>query len=122
MDPTALAGAEQRHGARPTEAEESHELAHDELGFAPLELGSYQLGEGTRQLSATRVGRAVHVTDRPLGGPGNTYLVETEVTSVSELEALAEDYRRQAEALGDCPMRASAIDPTQSSRERGSVS
>jgi hypothetical protein len=122
MDPGERQGAE-RNGAEQWDAsEEHHEPAHDEIGYGTAELCIYELPEGTRLLSAQRVGEAVHVSDRPLGHPGKTYLVETAVSSLSELIALAEDYRAQADALGDCPMRAGAIDAGGSSHEREAIS
>ena len=80
------------------------------------ELGRYEIDEGTRIVAGQRVDGVVHVTDRPLGRPGRPYLVETAISSWAELAALVADYRRQAEWLGDCPMRASVIEVDESSR------
>ncbi|MGH2984573.1 MAG: hypothetical protein ACRDK5_10030 [Solirubrobacterales bacterium] len=88
----------------------------------PSELGRYRIKEGERLLVGQRVDGVVQVTDRPLGRPGRTYLVEEGISSKQELAALIADYKAQAERLGDCPMRASLLNLDESDRIREALS
>ena len=88
----------------------------------PCELGRYTTDEGERLLVGQRVDGIVQITDRPLARGGRSYLVEAGIDSMEELAALLADYKAQAARLGDCPMRASMVDPRESSRLREALS
>ena len=69
-------------------------------------LASYQSDEGTRQLVAQRVNGTVALSDIPTDH-GRVHLVERQLSSLAELEALIADYLQQAQRIGHCPMRGS---------------
>ena len=46
----------------------------------------------------------MRVSDVPADGRGRSYLVEPEIASMAELEALVADYQAKAEKLGYVPM------------------
>jgi len=46
----------------------------------------------------------VRVSDVPADGRGRSYLVEPEIGSMAELEALVADYQAKAKKLGYVPM------------------
>jgi len=73
-----------------------------------VELGRYATPEGERILVGRRIDGEIFVYDHPVG-PGHPYFVERGFGSKAELAILLADYRRQAEALGACPMSAGAI-------------
>jgi hypothetical protein len=70
----------------------------------PQRLATYTADVGERTLVGQRVDGAVRVSDVPADGHGRSYLVEPEVGSIAELEALVADYKAKAEKLGYVPM------------------
>jgi hypothetical protein len=69
-----------------------------------VELGRYQVPEGTRVLTGRRIDGVVHVYDYPADHAGRGYFVESGFDSRAELAVLIADYRHQAQLLGACPM------------------
>jgi hypothetical protein len=70
----------------------------------PQRLAGYTADVGERILVGRRVDGAVRVSDVPADGHGRSYLVEPEIASMAELEALVADYQAKAEKLGYVPM------------------
>ena len=62
----------------------------------PVELARYQISSGARILRGQRILGVVRVSDVPADGGGRRYLVEREIGSMAELEALVADYLQQA--------------------------
>jgi hypothetical protein len=58
---------------------------------------------GERVIFAQRVLGVVRLVDDPVSGQGRHYLIERELTTMAELEALVADYLRQAQALDAIP-------------------
>jgi hypothetical protein len=75
-----------------------------------VELGRYRTPHGERLVIGQRVLGIVRVSDVPATGRGRHYLIERELTSKAELDALVADYLQQAAHYGDCPMRHFASD------------
>ena len=70
----------------------------------PQRLATYTADVGERILVGQRVDGAVRVSHVPADGRGRSYLVEPEVGSMAELEALVADYQAKAARLGYVPM------------------
>ena len=70
----------------------------------PQRLTSYTADIGERILVAQRVDGVVRISDVPADGQGRSYLVEPEVGSMTEIEALVNDYKAKAKKLGYVPM------------------
>jgi hypothetical protein len=70
----------------------------------PQLLATYTADVGERILVGQRVDGVVRVNDVPADGVGRCYLVEAEVGSMAELEALVADYTQKAQKLGWVPM------------------
>ena len=92
-------------------------------------LALYETEEGRRVLVGQRIDGVVRITDRPLDRSGRRvdpngrpYLVEPQVSTMAELDALVADYSAYAERHGDCPMRASVINLLDTSRLAEAVS
>lgn len=66
----------------------------------PQELARYRITAGQRIVRGQRIDGVVRVSDLPASGRGRAYVVERELTSRAELEALVVDYLQQA-ALWD---------------------
>ena len=66
-------------------------------------LATYATDEGTRQLVAQRVNGTVALSDIPTDH-GQVHLVERQLGSLAELQALVSDYTAKAAQLGRCPM------------------
>ena len=69
-------------------------------------LATYQCHEGERQLVGQRVNGTVHISDIPTGEQGRVYLVEQNLTTIGELQAIVDDYTAKAAELGHPPMQA----------------
>ena len=67
-------------------------------------LASYEANEGERQLVAQRVQGTVALSDIPTADHGRVHLVERQLSSLAELEALVADYLQTARRTGRCPM------------------
>ena len=76
------AGVERRMAAGPTNE--------------PVELARYRITAGERILRGQRILGVVRVSDVPAEGHGRRYLVERELGSMGELQALVDDYLEQA--------------------------
>lgn len=79
----------------------------------PVELARYRVtGAGERVVQGQRVLGVVRLVDVPASGEGRRYLIERELTTLAELEALVADYVRESQlwdaipAAGPCCVRA----------------
>src|SRR4051812_3722076 len=63
---------------------------------APVELARYKITAGERVILGQRVCGLVRLVDVPAEGRGRRYLIERELTSMAELEAIVADYLDQA--------------------------
>lgn len=70
----------------------------------PVELTRYRITSGERVLRGQRILGVVRITDYPADGHGRAYVVERELTSISEINALLADYVAQATAWDDIPV------------------
>ena len=68
-------------------------------------LATYRCDEGTRQLVGQRVDGVPRITDRPDGEGGRCYLVEDNISSMPELQAILDDYLAKAKQIGYAPMQ-----------------
>ena len=68
------------------------------------ELARYTVSEGERILYGQRIDGIVRVTDRPVTVGGRAYLVERELETKTELDALIADYLQQAIKLDSPPL------------------
>jgi hypothetical protein len=75
-----------------------------------VELARYRISAGERVLKGQRVLGVVRVTDIPADGNGRRYLVERELTSNTELEAIVADYLEQAQRWDVVPAGRNPID------------
>jgi len=75
-----------------------------------IELARYDVPSGRRILYGQRVDGIVRVTDNPASGRGRAYLVERELETKRELDALIADYLASAERLQAVPMGESPMD------------
>ena len=71
----------------------------------PKRLAHYSVEAGERQLVAQRIDGVVQLRDQAANGAGRSYVVEPELHSLSELEAIVADYLQVAKGLGEVPMR-----------------
>jgi len=62
----------------------------------PVELARYTIGAGERVIYGQRVCGVVRLVDVPAEAGGRRYLIERELTSMAELEAIVADYLDQA--------------------------
>jgi hypothetical protein len=69
-----------------------------------VELARYRISAGERVVLGQRIRGVVRVTDRPADGQGRSYLVERELTSNAELQALVADYVEQAAVWDAVPV------------------
>jgi hypothetical protein len=83
------------------------------------EMARYRIASGERAIHAQRVDGAVRLTDKPAAGSGRSYLIESDLHVMVELEAIVADYLEQAAiwnvipAAGSCPLLAEAREPGQ---------
>src|SRR3954449_917732 len=71
----------------------------------PVELARYRITSGERILRGQRILGVVRVSDIPADGKGRRYLVERELESMAELQALVDDYLEQAATWDGIPAR-----------------
>ena len=71
----------------------------------PIVLATYECDEGERQLVGQRVDGVPRITDRPDGEGGRCYLVEDNISSMPELQAILDDYLAKAKQIGYAPMQ-----------------
>ena len=69
----------------------------------PVELARYTISSGERIIRGQRILGVVRVSDIAADGHGRRYLVERELTSMEELQAVVDDYLRQAAVWDDIP-------------------
>jgi hypothetical protein len=69
-------------------------------GNERVELARYTVSASERVIHGQRVLGVVRLVDRPANGPGRRYIIERELTTMAELEAIVADYLQQA-ATGD---------------------
>jgi hypothetical protein len=62
----------------------------------PVELARYTITAGERVIHGQRIRGVVRLVDLPAQGRGRRYLIERELTSMRELEAIVADYLEQA--------------------------
>jgi hypothetical protein len=70
----------------------------------PKRLATYTADVGERMLVGQRTDGGVRISDVQADGQGRSYLVEPEVSSMAEIEALVADYTAKAQKLGYVPM------------------
>ncbi len=80
----------------------------------PVELARYHAAGSERVLRGQRVDGLVRVTDIPATGRGRRYLVERELTSHAELQALIADYLDQAARWDAIPVLPAWLDTRES--------
>lgn len=75
------------------------------------ELARYVVDGRERVLYGERVAGVARLADRPAHGSGYAYVVETDLASDGQcaVDALVEDYLREAAKLGGIPMRSSRV-------------
>jgi hypothetical protein len=77
-----------------------------------IELAHYTVSDGERVIYGQRVLGVVRLVDEPADGDGRRFVIERELTVMSELEAIVADYLDQAAiwnvipAAGSCPFLA----------------
>jgi hypothetical protein len=62
----------------------------------PVEQARYTITAGERVIYGQRIRGVVRLVDVPAEGRGRRYLIERELTSMAELEAIVADYLDQA--------------------------
>jgi hypothetical protein len=72
------------------------------------EIARYCISSGERVIHAQRIDGAVRLTDKPAVGGGRSYLIESGLHVMAELEAIVADYLRQAATRDTVPV---LIDP-----------
>jgi hypothetical protein len=81
-----------------------------------VELTRYTITAGERVIYGQRIRGVVRLVDVPVQGRGRRYLIERELTSVAELEAIVADYLEQAArwdaipAAGSCCLADQAVE------------
>ena len=68
-----------------------------------VELARYSVGAGERVIYGQRVLGVVRLVDHPANGHGRRYVIERELTSMAELEAIVADYLQQAAVWDQVP-------------------
>ena len=88
------------------------ETRHAGQTHQPAELARYTVSAGERVIHGQRVLGVVRLVDVPASGGGRHYVIERELTSMAELDAIVSDYLEQARlwdaipASGSCPLLA----------------
>ena len=68
------------------------------------ELGAYEVNRTSRVIVGQRIDGVVRVSDVPRAGTGRSYLIERELDTKAELDALVADYLAEAHRLDAVPM------------------
>ena len=68
-----------------------------------VELARYTVTAGERVIHGQRVLGVVRLVDDPVSGHGRHYVIERELTSMAELEAIVADYLAQAQMWDAIP-------------------
>ena len=74
----------------------SHSTAQAGQANEPVELARYAITAGERVIYGQRIRGVVRLVDVPAERRGRRYLIERELTSMDELEAIVADYLDQA--------------------------
>jgi hypothetical protein len=70
----------------------------------PVELARYRVtGAGERVIQGQRVLGVVRLIDAPASGEGRRYVIERELTTMAEIEALLADYVRESQMWDAIP-------------------
>jgi len=70
----------------------------------PVELARYSVtGVGERVIQGQRVLGVVRLVDAPASGQGRRYVIERELATMAELEALIVDYHRESQMWDAIP-------------------
>jgi hypothetical protein len=83
-----------------------------------VELARYAVSAGERVIHGQRVLGVVRLVDDPASGAGRHYVIERELTTMAELEAIVADYLQQAAtwnaipAVGPCCLLADLQEPS----------
>lgn len=80
----------------------------------PVELARYRISSGERIIRGQRICGAVRLSDVP-GDPLSNerrYVIERELTSMAELQAIVTDYLQQAAVWDAIPARPCCFDPS----------
>jgi hypothetical protein len=81
-----------------------------------VELARYRVSAGARVIYGQRVLGVVRLVDAPARGRGRHYVIERELSSMTELEAIVADYLKQATlwntipAIGACYLQAELLE------------
>ena len=68
-----------------------------------VELARYTISAGERVIHGQRILGVVRLADNPASGEGRRYVIERELTSMTELEAIVTDYLQQAQTWDVIP-------------------
>jgi hypothetical protein len=68
-----------------------------------VELARYTISGGERVVYGQRVLGVVRLVDHPADGHGRRYIIERELTTMAELEAIVADYLQQASKWDQVP-------------------
>ena len=68
-----------------------------------VELARYTVSAGERVIHGQRVLGVVRLVDDPASGAGRHYVIERELTTMAELEAIVADYLQQAATWDTIP-------------------
>jgi hypothetical protein len=68
-----------------------------------VELARYTLSSGERVIRGQRIRGVVRLVDDPVEGLGRHYVIERELTSRAEMDAIVADYLQQAQEWGVIP-------------------
>ena len=68
-----------------------------------VELGRYRIAGGERVIYGQRILGVVRLVDVPAAGRGRRYVIERELTSMGELDAIVADYLQQAVIWNQIP-------------------
>jgi hypothetical protein len=71
---------------------------------ARTELGRYTTSRGERVIYGQRVDGHPRLFDKPANGQGRSYLIETELLTKAEVDAIVADYLERARILDRVPM------------------
>jgi hypothetical protein len=69
----------------------------------PIELARYRISAGERIIRGQRIRGVVRLSDVPAHGNGRRFVIERELTSLDELQAIVDDYLCQAALWDDIP-------------------
>ena len=68
-----------------------------------VELARYTVSAGERVIHGQRILGVVRLADNPASGDGRHYVIERELVTMAELEAIVSDYLQQAQAWDAIP-------------------